>query len=137
MLAKLKITAPGMSFELGTPERKIVDAVAEAISEAYVDQYLVGSLLDIETKAGLELEQWVAIFGFGRLQGRQATGVVRVELATPNAQDLPIGQGTQFYTRSGLPGVADQLYFSATQAVVIPAGSYVADVPVQCTVVGT
>ncbi|QZE10478.1 baseplate wedge protein [Mycobacterium phage ScoobyDoobyDoo] len=111
--------------------------MAEAISEAYVDQYLVGSLLDIEAKAGLELEQWVGIFGFGRLQGRQATGVVRVELANANAQDIPIAQGTQFYTRQGLPGTNSQLYFSSTQAVVIPAGSYVADIPVQCTVVGS
>ncbi|ACH62137.1 hypothetical protein MYRNA_136 [Mycobacterium phage Myrna] len=137
MLAKLRVTIPGMSFELGTPERKIIDAVAESISEAYVDQYLVGSLLDIESKAGLELEQWVGIFGFGRLQGRQASGVVRVELANANAQDIPIAQGTQFYTRQGLPGSTGQLFFSATQAVVIPAGSYVADVPIQCTVVGS
>ena len=76
--AVLAKTAPGFSLELGTPERKIVDAVAEAISEAYIDQYLVGSLMDIESKAGLELEQWVGIFGFGRLQGRKATGTVRV-----------------------------------------------------------
>lgn len=137
MLAKLRVTAPGFSLELGTPERKIVDAVAEAISEAYVDQYLVGSLLDIESKAGLELEQWVGIFGFGRLQGRQASGVVRVEMSSANAQDIPIAQGTQFYTRQGLPGSSGQLFFSATQAVVIPAGSYVADVPIQCTVVGS
>jgi uncharacterized phage protein gp47/JayE len=136
ILTKLKVTAPGFSFELGTPERKIVDAVAEAISEGYVDQYLVGSLLDIESKAGLELEQWVGIFGFGRLQGRKATGVVRVELAVANIQDIPIALGTQFYTRQGLPGTANPLYFATTQAVVIPAGNYVVDIPVECTVVG-
>jgi Baseplate J-like protein len=134
---KLSVTAPGFSMELGTPERKVVDAVAESISECYVDQYLVGSLLDIESKTGLELEQFVGIFGFGRLQGRQATGVVRVELNAANAQDMPINVGTQFFTRQGLPGTANPLYFSATQSTVIPAGTYVADVPVQCTVIGT
>lgn len=137
MLTKLNVTAPGFSFELGTPERKILDAVGEAVSEAYSDQYLLGSLLDIDSKAGLELEQFVGIFGFGRLQGRQATGVVRVELATANTQDLSVPLGTQFYTRQGLPGTADPLYFSATQASIIPAGSLVVDVPVQCTLVGT
>lgn len=136
-MAKLAITAPGFSLELGTPERKIVDAVAESISEAYIDQYLVGSLLDIESKAGLELEQFVGIFGFGRLQGRKATGVVRVELSTANEQDTPISIGTQFYTRQGLPGSNNPLFFSSTQAVVIPAGSYVTDIPVECTIVGT
>lgn len=136
ILAKLAVTAPGFSLELGTPERKIVDAVAESISEAYVDQYLVGSLLDIESKAGLELEQWVGIFGFGRLQGRKASGIVRVELSTPNAQDVSIPLGSQFYTRSSLPGSGVPLYFSSTQAVVIPAGSLVTDIPVECVQVG-
>lgn len=137
ILAKLAITAPGFSLELGTPERKIVDAAAEAISEAYIDQYLVGSLLDLESKAGLELEQWVGIFGFGRLQGRKATGVVRIELNNASPQDINIALGSQFYTRQSLPSTGSPLYFSSTQAVIIPAGSYVVDVPVECTVVGT
>ncbi|QIG58344.1 baseplate J protein [Gordonia phage Skog] len=137
IISKLKVTAPGFSLELGTPERKMVDAVSEAISECYIDQYLVGSLLDIESKSGIELEQWVATFGFGRLQGRKATGVVRVELANANPQDTALGMNTQFYTAAGLPGSASQIYYSSTQAVVIPTGSYVADIPVECTVVGT
>lgn len=137
MLAKLKITAPGLSFELGTPERKMLDAVGESISECYIDQYLVGSLLDIESKAGLELEQFVGIFGFGRLQGRKASGVVRVELGTASQQDMPIPSGTQFYTRQALPNGGSQLYFTSTQSAMIPAGSYVADIVVECTVVGT
>lgn len=136
ILSKLAVTAPGFSLELGTPERKIVDAAAEAISEAYVDQYLVGSLLDIESKAGLELEEWVGIFGFGRLQGRKATGIVRVELSTANPQDVSIPLGSQFYTRNNLPSSGSPLYFSSTQAVVIPAGAYIADIVVECTEVG-
>ena len=137
ILAKLKFTAPGFSLELGTPERKIVDAVSEAISEAYVDQYLVGSLMDMESKAGLELEQWVGIFGFGRLQGRKASGTIRVELKNSNPQDITVQSGSPFYTRQALPSTGTTMYFQATQAIVIPAGSYVADVPVECTVVGT
>lgn len=137
ILAKLAVTAPGFSLELGTPERKIVDAVSEAISEAYVDQYLIGSLMDTESKAGIELEQWVGIFGFGRLQGRQATGIVRVEMKNSSPQDITIPAGSPFYTRQALPSTGNPLYFSATEAVVIPAGSYEADVAVQCNVVGT
>lgn len=130
-------TNNGLSLELGTPERKIVDAVAEAISEAYIDQYLVGSLLDTQSKAGLELEQFVGIFGFGRHQGQHATGLVRVELNNANPQDITIPKGSQFYTRQSLPGTGNPLYFSSTQTVVIPAGSLVVDVPVECTVAGT
>lgn len=137
ILAKLAVTAPGFSLELGTPERKIVDAVAESISEAYIDQYLVGSLMDLESKSGLELEQWVGIFGFGRLQGRAATGVVRIELNNTSPQDVTVQSSSPFYTRQSLPSTGNPLYFQATQAVIIPAGSYVADVPVECTVVGS
>lgn len=130
-------TNNGLSLELGTPERKIVDAVSEAISEAYIDQYLVGSLLDTQSKAGLELEQFVGIFGFGRHQGQHATGLVRVELNNANPQDITIPKGSQFYTRQSLPGTGNPLYFSSTQTVVIPSGSFVVDVPVECTVAGT
>lgn len=137
ILAKLAVTAPGFSLELGTPERKIVDAVAESISEAYVDQYLVGSLLDIDSKAGLELDQWVGIFGFGRLEGRRATGTVRVELSNANAQDITLPRGGQFRSRQVAPTTGEPLAFAATESVVIPAGSLVADVPVECLVPGT
>lgn len=137
IINQLKTTIPGLSLELGTIERKIVDACAEAISESYIDQYLVGSLLDITGKSGLELEQFVGIFGFGRLQGRQATGVVRVELTTPATQDVTIQQGTQFYTASSMPGSGNPLFFASTQTVILVKGNISADVPVQCTVPGT
>lgn len=133
----LKTTAPGLSCELGTPERKIIDACSEAISEAYIDQYIVGSLLDIETKSGLELEQFVGIFGYGRLMGRQATGVVRVELTTVSPKDIDIPKGTQFYTKTGISGTATPLYFPSTQDVVLVSGTYSCDVPVECQDTGT
>jgi len=135
--AKLKTTAPGLAMALGTPERKIVDAVSEAISEAYIDQYLIGSLLDIDTKSGLELEQFVGIFGYGRLQGRRATGVVRVELTNAAVQDITVTKNSQFFTRNSLPGSPGSMFFVATESAVIPAGSYTCDVPVECKEVGT
>ena len=139
MRAQLALTAPGLSLELGTPERKIIDACAEAVSEAYIDQYLLGSLLDMDNKVGLELEQWVGIFGYGRLQGRAAEGVVRVSMSTPSSTDQTIPQGTQFHTKQGVAGTAQgqPLYFSSTQTVVLTAGSTSVDVPVRCSIVGT
>lgn len=136
IIQKLKTTAPGLSMELGTVERKMVDACGESIAESYIDQYLIGSLLDVNGKAGLELEQFVGIFGFGRLQGRQSTGVVRVELITISTQDISIPIGTQFYSKAHMPGSGSSLYFSATQTVILVAGNYTADVPVQCTIPG-
>jgi uncharacterized phage protein gp47/JayE len=136
ILANLAVTMPGLSCAIGTPERKIIDAVAEAISEAYVDQYLVGSLLDIDTKSGLELEQFVGIFGFGRLQGVAATGTVTVTNTVASTSDQTFQLSTQFYTAPGLSG-ASTLYYNSTQAVVLTAGNLTCDIPVQCSTVGS
>lgn len=136
--ATLATTEPGLSCERGTPERKIIDACAEAISEGYVDMYLIGSLLDMDNKVGYELEQFVGIFGFGRLEGKKATGVVRMTVTTPLTTDQLLPLGSQFYTKSGLTNNAgSQLFFASTQAVTLSAGSYTVDVPVQCTEPGT
>lgn len=137
MLATLRTTLPGLSCEIGTPERKIIDAVAEAVSEAYVDQYLVGSLLDIDTKSGLELEQFVGIFGYGRLVGKASEGVVRVTALAAGTTDVVFPLGTLFYTKSGVVGTASSRQFASTQAVVLTAGSLTVDIPVECTTVGT
>jgi uncharacterized phage protein gp47/JayE len=140
ILSTLSTTIPTLSCALGTPERKIIDACAEQISAAYIDQYLVGSLLDMDTKAGIELEQFVGIWGFGRLQGTAARGTVRLTLSVAATTNYAVAQSTNFYTTApAAPSVASTsppLFFSATQAVVLPAGDFSVDVPVQCTVVG-
>lgn len=133
---KLRTTAPGLSAEIGTVERKLIDACAEAVAEGHLDQYVTGSLLDINTKAGIELEQFVGIFGFGRLEGRRATGVVRMELTTAATQNIEVQRGTQFWVPGGAVG-GGPLYFAATQPVVLAAGVYSVDIPVECTVPGT
>lgn len=136
--ATLATTEPGLSCERGTPERKIIDACSEAISEGYVDMYLIGSLLDLDNKVGLELEQFVGLFGFGRLQGRKSAGVVRMTVTTPLTTDQILPVGSQFYTRDGLAvNAGDRLFFASTQAVTLTAGSYTVDVPLQCTEYGT
>jgi uncharacterized phage protein gp47/JayE len=136
--ATLATSEPGLSCERGTPERKIIDACSEAISEGYVDMYLVGSLLDLDNKVGLELEQFVGVFGFGRLQGRKASGVVRMKTATALSTDQLIVVGSQFYTKGSQTNAGGaRLYFASTQAVTLTAGSLTVDIPVQCTEAGT
>lgn len=136
IISTLSTTCPGLSCQIGTVERKIIDAVAEAISEAYVDTYLLGSLLDINTKTGLELEQFVGIFGFGRMQGKQANGVVTVTLSVASESDQPVALGTQFFTNTNAVGGSTPLYFASSQAAIITAGTYTTDIPVSCTTVG-
>lgn len=122
---------------MGTPERQIIEACAAQISAAYMGQYLTGGMMDINTKSGLELDQFVGIFGFGRLQGTAASGVIQVTTTNLSTTALTIPINSQFLTTPGLAGLSTTLYFASTQAVTIPAGSYQASVPVQCTTVGT
>ena len=137
MIANLNTTLPSLSLEVGTPERKILDAVGEAISEGYLDQYVTGTTLDIDTKGGLELEQFVGIFGFGRLQGRKATGIVHVEISVPSAQDISFQRSSQFFFRGNDSNTGTPLFFYSTQPAVLAAGSHSVDIPVECTVAGT
>lgn len=137
VVTKLGVTAPGLSLEIGTTERKIIDACAESISEAYMDTYLLNASMDIDTKSGTDLEQFVGIFGFGRLQGRRATGVVTFSLGYPATQDMPIGFGIQVYVPANLINSSTPLFFSTTQTVVISQGTTSVDAPAECTIIGS
>jgi uncharacterized phage protein gp47/JayE len=137
ILATLATTAPQLSCAVGTPERQIVDACAAQISAAYMGQYLNGGMMDINTKSGLELDQFVGIWGFGRLQGSAATGTLTVTTTNVSSSSLQIPLGSQFYTTPGLAGLSATIYFASTQAVTLPAGSFTCSVPIQCTTVGT
>ncbi|AVO24996.1 baseplate wedge subunit [Rhodococcus phage Finch] len=136
MMATLATTLPGLSLEVGTPERKILDAAGEAISESYLDQYVTGTTLDIDTKAGLELEQFVGIFGFGRLQGRKATGIVRMEVSVAANQNIYMNSSTQFFAPNG-GNAGAPLYFSSTQPAILAKDTYTVDIPIECTVAGS
>lgn len=137
ILATLATTAPQLSCAIGTPERQIVDACAAQISAAYISQYLTGGMMDINTLTGLQLDQFVGIFGFGRLQGSASEGVLTVTVTNVSAANMSIPLGSQFYSTPGLAGVTSTLYFASKQAVVLPAGSFTCTIPVQCTTVGT
>jgi uncharacterized phage protein gp47/JayE len=135
ILATLSTTIPTLSCALGTPERKIIDACAEAMSSASVSQYVSGTALDINTMSGLQLESFVSIFGFGRLQGIAASGTVQVTMSVASTSDTNFALSTQFYTTTS--GSSTTLYFASTQAAVLTAGNLTCSIEVQCTTVGS
>jgi len=137
ILATLAQTAPQLSCATGTPERHLIDACATQIAAAYVSQYLTGGMMDINTMSGLQLDQFVGIFGFGRLQGTASTGTVTLTMTNTSSSSIPIPVGSQFYTTPGLAGLTTTLYFSSTQAQVLNAGTATVSIPVQCTSTGT
>lgn len=133
--AKLAITAPNLSAEIGTPERKIIDAVAESISENSVDVVIAQSFWSLDTKVGSELDEFVAFFGFGRLQGKASQGILTFSLASAATQDIVLIAGTQAYVPGG--SATGNLFFVTTNEARIVQGGTTVDVQARCVLVGT
>jgi uncharacterized phage protein gp47/JayE len=95
MLAQLRLLDPSVSAEVGTPERKILDTVAQALSDAQVDLVQLSGALDIDSKVGSKLDNFLALFGFGRQKAVAASGFVSFGRTSPSTQDIRIPAGTQ------------------------------------------
>lgn len=139
MLQQLRLLDPAMSGEVGTPERKIIDTVAQALSENQIDYNVVSGAFDIDAKFGSDLDKFLAIFGFGRQQARAATGFVKFSRTTASVYDIVIARNTQVVAPSVvLDGGATtvSLSFLTTEPVTLPAGSLSVTVPVRCATSG-
>lgn len=132
--ANLRILDPDISTEPLTPERKMIDTVAEVMAEAEVDSYVLDYQYDVDTKVGADLDKFVALFGFARQGGRRATGTVTFSRVTPAERDIVIPAGTQLVkpATSVSPAVAFQTRSSATMYI----GTTTVDAPIEATVVG-
>ena len=133
--ARLNQTDPSLSAEVGTPERKIIDAVSEVIAGSYIDSQLVASGWDLDTKVGIELDQLTGLFGFGRHEGKRAKGRIRVTLRTPAASEVVVPVGTVVF----LPAtdVNPQVDYTTQTVGVIPPGQTATEVDIECTAVGS
>src|SRR3954447_18688859 len=94
IIDQLKILIPDLSLDPLTPERKIVDTVAEILAESSIDPYILNYQYDIDTKVGSDLDKFVALFGFARQAGRRATGTVTFSRAQAANDDILIPSGT-------------------------------------------
>src|SRR4051794_23694788 len=79
MRRALGVSDPDLDTTVGSVTRKIIDVVAEAMSEIDVDKYLLDYQYDIDSKVGTDLDDFVALFGITRLPARRATGSVMFE----------------------------------------------------------
>jgi uncharacterized phage protein gp47/JayE len=134
MITQLKVLIPDLSLDPNTPERKIVDTVADVVAEASVDQFVLDYQYDIDTKVGVDLDKFVALFGFARQAGRQSTGSVTFSRATPAERDIVITTGTQVVCPA--TSISPQSTFFTTAPVVIPIGATQAEAPIQAADVG-
>lgn len=130
----LRVLDPDIATEPLTPERKIIDTVADIIAESDVDTYVANYQFDIDTKVGSDLDKFVALFGFARQGGRSATGTVTFSRLADATTDLIIPAGTQVVKPA--TSVSNAVVFQTTLSTTIYVGTTSADAPIECTVVG-
>ena len=131
MRAHLAVTEPDLDTATGSVTRKILDAVAESISEAYIDQHLLTYSYDIDSKTEGDLDAFVALFGLSRIPAKRAVGTVT--FSRSGAADKIIAIPVNFQvTTAGSPPVALQ----TITAAVMNVGEMSVNVPVQAVTAG-
>lgn len=131
MRQTLALTEPDLDTSVGTPVRKILDAVAEAIAEASVDNYLLQYQYDVDSRTGADLDDFVRLFGFTRLPARRATGILTFERSNPAPQPFLIPTSTQVATEE-----APSTVFVTVTPAVLGEGDSSVSVPAQALVAG-
>lgn len=135
IINQARLLDPNLSLEVGTPERKIVEAVAESIAIASVDIEVLSGQLYIDELTGGRIDNFLSLFGFARQIGTRATGIVTVSRSEVSSVDSLIRKGTQFSTAP--TETVPSLIFVATETVSLPANQTKVYVRVECTTIGT
>ena len=129
--ANLAQSDPELDTNVGSPTRKIIDAVAESISEAYIDSHMLSYQYDIDSKIGSDLDAFCALFGIYRLAARRASGSVTFSRTGSLTQTAFIPINTQINSNT-TPFVS---YLTLSGAVMAQGVSSVT-VPVQAILAG-
>jgi hypothetical protein len=140
IVQQLRLLDPAISAEIGTPERKLIDVISQQIAERSIDLNQLQGVLDIDSKFGSDLDNFLGLFRFGRQQGSFATSFVTFSRNVASSYDIPIPRGT-VVTANAVASDAGQGYtsrilFETTQSVTLRAGNLSIDSPVRATQVG-
>lgn len=132
IISSLRITDPDLDTSVGTTTRKIIDAVAESVGEAYVDAYMLSYTYDIDSKSGGDLDAFCRLFGIARFAAKRATGVATFTRTGPTTTVLTIPYNT--IVRSNTDPTED---FILVTPAVFAVGATVTTAPIQAVDAGT
>ena len=135
IITQLRLLDPSVSAIIGTPERKIIDAVAQAIAGYQVDINMLNGALDIDVKYGTDLDNMLAIFGFGRQQGSKASGYVTFSVDAAKSSPILISAGTQLLAPAASAG--SDVIFIVSRSVTLAANTTSVVAPVECIASGS
>jgi uncharacterized phage protein gp47/JayE len=133
MVAQLRLLDPAISAEVGTPERKILDTVAQALADSQIDLTALQGALDLDSKFGGNLDRFIALFGFARQRGSNAEGFVEFGRFTPSTNDIVIP------ANSRVQGVANGILvvYATTFNATLAAGQTSVLAPVRAVTPGS
>jgi uncharacterized phage protein gp47/JayE len=134
MVRQLRILDPSASAEIGTPERKMIDTFAQGLADAQVDVAALEASLNLDSKFGDTLDQFLSIFSFGRQRGTASIGIVEFSRVTPSNLDIIIPSGSQVTAIN--PDGSAQAVFRTTQGALLAAGELLTLAPVRSVQVG-
>ena len=136
IVAQLQLNDPTMSAEVGTPERKIIEATAEIIAQYQVDLSVLNQQHDLTSMTGGKLDAYLGNYGFARQQGLSAFGTVTFYRDSPAMETITIPTGTQVLAT--LDDTAfPSLIFVTVETVVLPVGQTEVSAKVRCSTPGT
>lgn len=93
MVAQIRLLKPTISAEVGTPERLVFDTVSGAIAENSIDLVGLQEALNVDSKFGSNLTNFMSLFGFERQKATIATGFVKFQRNTPATANIVIPAG--------------------------------------------
>jgi len=138
LVQQLRILDPSLSAEIGTPERKLLDTFAQALSANSIDFETLQGALDLSGKTGSELDAYLSIFRFGRLSGSPATGFATFSRTTASSFAVPIPSGSFVVALNvAAQGVDSSITYRTTSAGQIAPGETSVIVPIRAVQVGT
>lgn len=138
MLAQLRRLDPSVSAEVGTPERKILDTVAQSLSDSQLDLTALQQGLDIDSKFGDGLDRFLALFGFARQKATYASGFVTFSRVTASTTDIVIPSNTQLRVPpSDIDNPHESSTFYTTASVTLIAGQTEIVAPIRASVSGS
>lgn len=132
MVQALALSEPELDTGVGTPIRKMLDTVSEAIAESHLDRYLLSYSYDIDSRNGADLDAFTALFGFRRLVARSSSGTILLQRSTPATQSIVVPAGAQASNGDSAPVIV-----RTTSPAVFPRGATFLEIPAHAVIGGS
>ncbi|MFD7835585.1 baseplate J/gp47 family protein [Streptomyces sp. NPDC059761] len=127
----LQVSDPELDTSIGTTVRKMLDAFAASLADAYLEQHLLSYAYDIDSKIDADLDSFTQLFGIARIPARRASGAVTFSRTGDLTPTIFIPVGTEISSASDSALVVQ----TVTGGTIMP-GSTSVTIPVQAVSAG-